>query len=328
MGSKKCNFNTLHNSSGDKVVKVRFRGESGGASQDYYNDLMIDEVSMSASTACTGSPNAGSASMSSNSGCVGSSITLSSSGLSSGGGITYQWQQNTGGSWSTISGATLTSTTVTPTENTQYRIVSSCPTSGQSSNSSSSGIYTVDNCYIVPLSGNNTITTCTGTIYDHAGSSGNYSNNANGYTTIMPATSGAKVQVSGNRNMEGCCDYLYIYNGTLASGTPLWSGNSNGAIPTITSTHSTGALTIKFTSDGSVTYGGFDLAIACALPCSGTPSGGSGAISSATGCPSVSVNLSATGVSTLGGITYQWQSSVHLWSFFQYRWGYKYNSQC
>ena len=249
-------------------------------------------------------------SMASNSGCVGSSVTLTSSGLSSGGGITYQWQQYEQGTpgWLNITSATATTHTITPTVNTQYRIVSTCPTSGQSSNSSSSGIYTVDNCYIVPFSGNNTVTTCSGTLYDHAFTS-NYSNNANGYTTIMPATTGAKVQVSGNLNSESSYDYIYIYNGTLATGTPLYQGSGLATIPTVTSTHSTGALTIKFTSDVSSTRPGFDLAIACALPCSGTPSGGSGAISSATGCPSVSVNLSATGVSTLGGITYQWQQS-------------------
>ena len=43
--------------------------------------------------------------------------------------------------------------------------------------------------------------------------------------------------------------------------------------------------------------------------CSGTPNSGVAAISSASGCPSTNFNLSATGLTSASGLTYQWQSS-------------------
>lgn len=44
--------------------------------------------------------------------------------------------------------------------------------------------------------------------------------------------------------------------------------------------------------------------------CSGTPAAGTAAISSATGCPNTNFTLSATGLATGGGITYNWQSGA------------------
>ncbi|HTF03161.1 MAG TPA: hypothetical protein VK826_04015, partial [Bacteroidia bacterium] len=43
-------------------------------------------------------------------------------------------------------------------------------------------------------------------------------------------------------------------------------------------------------------------------PCSGMPNPGTATITSSAGCPNVSFNLGATGVSADSGITYQWQS--------------------
>ncbi len=116
----------------------------------------------------------------------------------------------------------------------------------------------------VPYSGNNSYTVCSGNLYDHAGSAGNYGNSANGYTVLYPSISGNSIRVSGTTSGETCCDYIYIYNGVGISGTLLWSGvASSGTIPQQTSTDASGALTIRFTSDGSVVGAGFNLSISC-----------------------------------------------------------------
>ena len=49
--------------------------------------------------------------------------------------------------------------------------------------------------------------------------------------------------------------------------------------------------------------------ILAATNCTGTPSGGTAAISSASGCPGVNFNLTSTGYTVGSGITLQWQSS-------------------
>ncbi|MDY0089773.1 MAG: CUB domain-containing protein, partial [Flavobacteriaceae bacterium] len=121
--------------------------------------------------------------------------------------------------------------------------------------------------YTVPSSGNDSITTCSGTLYDNGGSGGNYASNSNGYTVINPAIAGNYVQVSGTGNTESNWDFLYIYDGAGIGGTLLWSWTNQGTgtftVPVITSV--SGALTVHFTSDGSVNYSGFALDINCSV---------------------------------------------------------------
>ncbi|HOF46394.1 MAG TPA: hypothetical protein PLZ46_06400, partial [Bacteroidales bacterium] len=79
-------------------------------------------------------------------------------------------------------------------------------------------------------------------LYDHGGT-GNYSNYANGYTTLYPVNPGDKIEVSGTISGESCCDYLNIYDGVGTSGTRLWCGvTSTGTVPLVRST--SGPLTI------------------------------------------------------------------------------------
>jgi len=120
--------------------------------------------------------------------------------------------------------------------------------------------------YTVPYSGSNSYTTCSGILYDHGGT-GNYSNYANGYTTLYPVNPGDKIEVSGTISGESCCDYLNIYDGVGTSGTRLWCGvTSTGTVPLVRST--SGPLTIQFTSDYSRVGEGFALNISCCDACS------------------------------------------------------------
>ncbi|MFT5754365.1 MAG: hypothetical protein ACI924_001597, partial [Flavobacterium sp.] len=121
----------------------------------------------------------------------------------------------------------------------------------------------------VPASGNNSIVTCSGTLYDNGGSAGNYANNSNGYTVINPSVVGNFSTVTGSITAEGGYDYMTIYDGVGTAGTILWGGFPHGsgtscttiAVPSITSL--TGSLTVQFYSDGSNNCTGFNLTISC-----------------------------------------------------------------
>jgi hypothetical protein len=146
----------------------------------------------------------------------------------------------------------------------------------------------------VPFSGSNTYTLCSGNLYDHGGPSGNYSDNANGFTVLNPSILGNMVQVSGTVSAESCCDFLRIYNGVGIGGTLLWQGNQ-GAVPVITST--SGPLTVQFISDGSVIGTGFDLTIACVLPPPPSPTSVTASTNSLCSNSLAPVNLTANGAS-------------------------------
>ena len=116
--------------------------------------------------------------------------------------------------------------------------------------------------YNLPTSGTYTITTCNMVIYDDGGPTGSYSSSCDVYLTIYPETTGNLISIQGTVSTESNYDYLYIYDGADANGTLLGTYCGQGlTVPVLTST--TGPLTLHFTSDGSVTYDGFELTVSC-----------------------------------------------------------------
>ena len=114
--------------------------------------------------------------------------------------------------------------------------------------------------YNLPFSGNYSINTCSKIIYDHGGPKGNSSHRANSILTINPETSGKLVFIKGSGKTESGWDYLYIYNG---KGTSLQLGRYDGSftVPLFIST--SGPLTIKYITDGSIESIGFELTVGC-----------------------------------------------------------------
>lgn len=116
------------------------------------------------------------------------------------------------------------------------------------------------------------ITACAGNLYDSGGFGGNYLDSENRSVIIKPSVVGNLVRVSSSITAEGGHDYLTIYDGEGTGGTILWGGSAHGSgtactpfsVPTITST--TGSLTVRFYSDGSINCSGFNLAISCIAP--------------------------------------------------------------
>lgn len=116
--------------------------------------------------------------------------------------------------------------------------------------------------YTMLSSGDSTITTCSGVIYDPGGT-GDYPSNCDSYLTIYPGSGGSKVRLTGTYNTEGTTyawDYFNVYDGTSNTGTQLGSFHGLGTCDVISLT---GPLTIYFHSDGSVQHAGFELNVSC-----------------------------------------------------------------
>jgi gliding motility-associated-like protein len=110
---------------------------------------------------------------------------------------------------------------------------------------------------------------CSGTFYDPGGT-GNYANSTGLITMTFCSGSGDEVVLDFSSfpfQVETNYDFLNIYDGVGTGGTNLWDSQASGGTTNpgvITST--TGCLTITFSSDGSVTYGGWQATISCFTP--------------------------------------------------------------
>lgn len=110
--------------------------------------------------------------------------------------------------------------------------------------------------------GSNSITSCNRQIRDHHGN-GNYGNNQNSTLTICSGSAAQYINLNFTQfNLETNYDFLAVYAGPTATGTPLLNltGNAlavtNYAIPS-------NCVTLVFTSDNSVTRPGFRVTVSC-----------------------------------------------------------------
>jgi hypothetical protein len=163
------------------------------------------------------------------------------------------------------------------------------------------GPFSFNTFPFVPLAGNAALTTCSATVYDHAGPSASYANNANGTLELTPANAGDVYQITGTFAVEGCCDNLIIYEGAGTGGPVLFDNgtNSTGSI-NIASTVPGGTVTIQFTSDVSNVNTGFALNVSCIAP----PACGS--ITGLTATPT-GVTAALNWDDTPSAINYEWQ---------------------
>jgi hypothetical protein len=197
--------------------------------------------------------------------CPGDPFTLSNNYTGIVDGLTYQWQSApaASGPWTNIFGATGSTSVQNMTATTYYRCnIQSC---GGTAAATAAVLVTYNtNCIAVPASGNNSITTCNGVIFDNGGLSGNYAASSNGYTVINPSTPGYMVQIQGTQVTESSFDYLQIYNGVGLTGTQMYNFSGTATVGPLTST--TGPLTVNFYADPSVQYAGFSLTSTCIPP--------------------------------------------------------------
>lgn len=113
---------------------------SYGETRDYKINLLAPVI-------CSGTPNLAVISANSPTACTTSSISLSSSQISVGLGITYQWQvaNSASGPWSNISGATNPSLNTSISQTSYFRLITTCSNSGISNESNVLEIVLVNN---------------------------------------------------------------------------------------------------------------------------------------------------------------------------------------
>ena len=125
---------------------------------------------------------------------------------------------------------------------------------------------------------------CGDTIYDTGGVNGDYSNNENVFLTIFPDNPGDLVTFTFLFfNIENNFDNLYVYDGPDAN-SPLIATLTGDTLPDpIIASNTTGALTLNFTSDSSVTDFGYEILISCGpAPSCFAPTNLTATVSSAT----------------------------------------------
>ncbi|MBK8522564.1 MAG: T9SS type A sorting domain-containing protein [Ferruginibacter sp.] len=124
------------------------------------------------------------------------------------------------------------------------------------------------------------VATCSGIFYDNGGAGTNYAANVNAiertFTANTPGQCLRATFTSFSMNdtyflcfgPNSCCDYLQIFNGPNAQ-SPMLYNNCTTSPGTVTST--TGSLTFKFVSDGSVQLGGWAATLSCVACAGGAP---------------------------------------------------------
>ena len=120
--------------------------------------------------------------------------------------------------------------------------------------------YTYSPYVPTPCSGATTLTDSTG-MFDDGSEFLNYNNGQNCSWLIQPtgAAAGDSIILSfSSFELESCCDYVTVYDGTDDTGTQLGSFNGTTIPSNVIAT--SGSMFVTFTSDGSITYQGFEAA--------------------------------------------------------------------
>ena len=117
---------------------------------------------------------------------------------------------------------------------------------------------------------NGTVNGCSGVFVDPGGPGANYANGTALITMTLCSGNGDEINLdftAGAFQVETNFDFLNIYDGVGTGGTQLWNSQaSGGAVNPGLITSTTGCLTITFSSDGSVTYPGWEATIFCGTP--------------------------------------------------------------
>jgi hypothetical protein len=309
---------------------------SYGETEDYL-------ITIAANANCSGAPNAGTISGPA-AACPGASFSITASGLSTGTGITYQWQSasSCAGPFTDISGATSSTLSASQNVATSYRLITTCSFSSSStSNCISVGMTAVDNCYCTPVH-----TAYDGTDYiSNVSITGTSLNNASGATpnpsytnycpgsgnttaTLLTSTSYTINITSGSFTADNFAAWIdFNHNGIFEVGEQLGQTLTPGAFATFSYTFTVPAgATAGVTRLRVVNQDGFNPVLSCPVsgygetedycitiavpaPCSGTPAPGNTTTTSLQVCPAQSFTLGLQNSTGGTGVSYQWQSS-------------------
>ena len=167
------------------------------------------------------------------------------------------------------------------------------------------------------ISEGGTINTCSGTLLDSGGASGNYSSNENYSITICPDNPGQNIELDFTSfSTQLNADILTIYDGPDNTGTgTTYSGNATQSPGFITATNSTGCITVEFFSNAAANTTGFAANISCYEPCQeiigsiDSVSPEPNAEGQVTVCPGEEVTFTASGEfsNSSEGATFAWE---------------------
>lgn len=191
---------------------------------------------------------------------VGSSVNFTDQSFGSP--VNWQW---------TFEGANPSTSTLQNPVNITYPVAGTYDVSLTVSDGTNSQSMTKENYITASVEyfmQNTTVTTCEGVFYDSGGASSSYEDDENYTMVFMPGQAGAKIVcqfTSFDVEDEADCDYdwLKIYNGTNTSSPLIGTYCGTDSPGTVTSTHTQGALTFVFHSDGSVTATGWSASVSC-----------------------------------------------------------------
>lgn len=200
--------------------------------------------------ACSAPTNA----IASNASSSGFTISWTAVAGSTGYEVQYRVQGTT--TWSTIttSNASVALSGLAANTIYEFQIRSVCGSNLSPYTAIGSATTTVVNQGVTINMKNGTETSCTGTLYDDGGPTANYTHNKS-YTLVIQPSGATSVSINFSQwAAENNYDFLRIYNGTSVSAPLLgsWSGANPGTV-----TANSGAMTLRFTSDGSVNAAGW-----------------------------------------------------------------------
>ncbi len=277
-----------------------------GITLQYYSGDIVDYSVNITSSACSGTPLAGTTVASSTTGCGSFATLLSLNCATAGTGLTYQWQSSPDGvtGWADVSGATASTYAFTCTASRYYRCKLTCTSSGLSSTSTAvSLIYNIAPSLISLSSGGTPggpfaiCTSTTGLSFTDSVSTGTWSNTPTTVGTINPTTgawtSTGTTGVTTIKYTIGTCSSTATVsvNNTTASAISLTTGLNPMCVY--------GTITLSdATSGGTWSSSNPSIATVTAGAVNGL-SAGTAVISYSTGCGSV-----ATYTVTVNGGTF------------------------
>lgn len=226
-------YNTTPNSS-CAAISTNF-----GETEDYM-------VTVTAATACTGEPEAGTIAASVSGACAATPFDLNTTGNTVASGISYQWQSSTNGTtWNNLGAAqNFTAYTVTnQTQTTQYRLIITCTASSESDTSNTITITqnapagcvctpeldctdadVITNVTFVTINNNSA---CAPTGYT------NYSGTVAPATVMASATAPISVTVGNGFGSESVSVWIdYNQNGVFEAGEFTLVGTGSGSVVT------------------------------------------------------------------------------------------------
>jgi Zn-dependent metalloprotease len=119
---------------------------------------------------------------------------------------------------------------------------------------------------VMPSSGSQTLTWCTGTLYDDGGPTGNYLDNGDVVTTISPTGATSLTLSFSSFEFEEGYDYIDIYDGPTTNSPLIGQFDGNGLPQGGMVASSGGSITIRQSSDVYLSESGFALTWECIQP--------------------------------------------------------------